>query len=84
MSDPKPGEGANERAVQFTYCNHDEKVSIRIVIPQRWWFGELPQYYQGHHWFLRAYCLDRKAWRDFAQTRIEGWIDRPLPPGHVI
>jgi predicted DNA-binding transcriptional regulator YafY len=71
---------AHLRAVRFIYKNHEGIIDGRTVIPQRWWFG-ISQYHHGEQWFMHAFCLDRKAYRDFAQADISEWENRPLPPG---
>ena len=56
--------------VEFTYTNWEGKTSNRRVIPSSWYIGTAGKYHKERGLMLRAWCLDRSAWRTFAATGI--------------
>lgn len=68
MRDVTPG---LDLSLKFRYKNHEGKTAIRIVqgVSIRFWHGK-SEYYEDRQWFMRAYDLEKKDWRDFAWNRI--------------
>jgi len=58
--------------VKFIYKNWQGIVAFRTVIPDRIEFAE-SDWHPEKQWILVGYCLDRKAYRDFAIKDILDW-----------
>lgn len=63
LDNPNPPE------FSFWYTNHRGEVAERCVIPIALRYGTSP-YYEGPHWLLQAYDMDKQAEREFALIRI--------------
>lgn len=58
------------QSLSFTYKNYRGEVATRAVIPQTVWYGLSPFHDDKPQWFLKAYDLDKQAFRDFAMADI--------------
>ncbi len=52
-------------AIRFKYTNWKGETGIRTVKPIKLWFGTT-EFHKGHHWFLKAFDVDKQAERDYA------------------
>ena len=68
-----------KKHVSFLYLNHRGKTQFREVFPKSIWFGKSP-YYQGENWYMKAWCRDRKADRDFLMAKIIDWNENAGNP----
>ena len=66
-----PG-GRWDRVTRIIYTNHKGKTSDRRIVPDTLWFGET-EYHPGNQWLLKAFDLDKNAYRDFALKDIKEW-----------
>lgn len=57
--------------VEFTHTNHKGLTLKRTVICCSVEFGIVPLHGPEPVWFLRAYCLDRQAYRSFTLKDIQ-------------
>jgi predicted DNA-binding transcriptional regulator YafY len=63
------------RQVTLDYVNHRGERARRTVIPGNMWFGRSRFHDdQGEQWFLRAFDMDRRDYRDFAMRGIKEWV----------
>lgn len=51
--------------VTIEYTNYKGVTATRRIIPKKLWFGAT-EYHPQEQWLLRAYDLDKSAYRDFA------------------
>jgi len=58
----------------FKYANWKGEESTRTVVPDKIWFGTT-KWHPTPQYFLRAYDLDKRAWRDFAMKDIREWAN---------
>ncbi len=55
--------------VIFSYTNHKGVTEYRRVLPISMWFG-CTAWHPEAQWFVKAFCLDRQATRDFTMSGI--------------
>lgn len=51
------------------YVNWRNERSLRRILPKEFFFGPTP-HHEKPQWFVKAYCLERRAYRTFALTNI--------------
>lgn len=69
MADPaKPIKG--DTLLTFDYTNHRGVTFRRRVYPTLIYFGDHAAY-DGEHWFMEAFCLDRQEHRTFAMHKMK-------------
>ena len=60
----------NVPTLKFLYLNHRDETSERHVRPLgRVWYGET-DWYEGMHWYIHCYDLEKNADRDFRLDRM--------------
>ena len=57
---------------RIVYKNHRGEIGTRCILPRKVWWGT-SEYHEGAQWFLKAWCEDRKDYRDFAMKDIMKW-----------
>lgn len=62
-------------AVKMIYTNYRGETNIRLVIPERVWFGT-SDHHEGQQWFLDAVDVEKEAVRSFALKDVRCWLDR--------
>jgi hypothetical protein len=60
-------------AVAIDYTNYRGERAVRIVVPQRIWWGVNDYHDKEPQWFLTARELRRGVERDFAMKDIHSW-----------
>lgn len=68
--------GAYWWGTSIPYQNHRGEAAVRRIGSGRLWFG-VSLHHEGEQWFLHAYDLDKRAYRDFA---LKGF----LPPACTV
>ena len=63
--------------VRIDYINWRGERSLRTIIPKSISFGST-QYHKVPQWLLKAYDVDKAAYRDFAMSDIQEWLPLPL------
>lgn len=56
--------------LRFRYRNHRGELVERAVVPHSMFFGR-SDFHEGNQWLLRAFCVDRQEFREFAVRDIE-------------
>ncbi len=60
----------NKKPVRVKYSNWRGEISIRKIIPEGLYFGS-SEWYPEKQWLLRAFDLDKEAYRDFSLAAME-------------
>ncbi len=60
----------NKKSVRVMYKNWNGEVSVRKIIPESLYFGS-SEWHPENQWLLRAFDLDKEAYRDFALSEMK-------------
>jgi predicted DNA-binding transcriptional regulator YafY len=60
------------RSVEIIYVNYRGERAIRHILPENMYWGS-SEYHPEPQYLLKAYDLDRQAYRDFAMKDISSW-----------
>jgi hypothetical protein len=61
-------------AVKLVYTNYRGETSVRLVVPERFWYGE-SVYHSGLQWFMDALDIEKDARRSFALRDVRCWLE---------
>lgn len=67
-----------EKAVQVDYTNWRGEKGTRTIVPESIYFGST-EWHPEKQWLLRAYDVEKQAYRDFALKDIASWIPAAIP-----
>lgn len=67
-----PGARQAEVAVRIDYTNYRGERGVRLIQPERIWFGAT-EWHPSPQWLLEAYDLEKSASRTFAMLDIHSW-----------
>lgn len=59
------------------YTNYKGETAKRRLVPVNIFYGT-SEFHEGEQWFIRGWCLDRQAFRDFALSGFKG-DGEPVP-----
>lgn len=60
----------NKKPVRVVYKNWKGETSVRKIIPESLYYGS-SEWHPENQWLLRAFDLDKEAYRDFALSCME-------------
>jgi hypothetical protein len=60
------------KTVDMQYMNWKGSVSLRRILPHHVWYGK-NEWHPEEQWLLRAFDIEKNAWRDFAFSGIQSW-----------
>lgn len=61
-----------EKCVSIVYTNYRGETATRTIVPESVYFGST-DWHPEKQWLLRAYDVEKQAYRDFAMKDIASW-----------
>lgn len=62
-----------DQTARILYTNHRGETNWRTIIPENVYYG-MTEYHPDPQWLLRAYDVDKAAYRDFALAGVKKWM----------